>query len=130
MPPCPPRFSCWTRQRRLLMPRQTKPFKRRLKRRLSGAARFSSSPTASILSSTGPCASCLCYLAFLFFASTSSQSCGSHAVSRLLCLAFSDRIMVLDDGNLMEFDTPESLLSNPDSLFAKLVQSAAEAENG
>lgn len=46
------------------------------------------------------------------------------------CFAFSDRIMVLDDGNLMEFDTPENLLSNPDSLFAKLVQSAAEAEDG
>lgn len=36
--------------------------------------------------------------------------------------------MVLDDGHLEEFDTPENLLANPDSLFAKLVQNAAEAE--
>jgi ABC-type multidrug transport system fused ATPase/permease subunit len=34
---------------------------------------------------------------------------------------------VLDDGNLLEFDTPEALLSNPDSRFSELIANAALA---
>ena len=37
----------------------------------------------------------------------------------------SDRIMVLDDGRLAEFDTPARLRGKPDSLFAQLCANAA-----
>ncbi|KAL7751996.1 Mrp-4p [Sorochytrium milnesiophthora] len=36
----------------------------------------------------------------------------------------SDRILVLDQGQVAEFDTPQALLQNPDSAFAKLVRSS------
>lgn len=38
----------------------------------------------------------------------------------------SDRILVLDAGNVVEFDTPEELLKNKNSLFYALVN----ANNG
>lgn len=38
--------------------------------------------------------------------------------------------MVLDEGRLHEFDTPENLLSTPDSLFAQLVLNAATVTEG
>lgn len=38
--------------------------------------------------------------------------------------------MVLDQGELKEFDTPENLLARDDSLFATLVRNAAQAGNG
>eukprot|EP00045_Choanoeca_perplexa_P015068 m.182226 g.182226 ORF g.182226 m.182226 type:complete len:1453 (+) comp16881_c0_seq1:165-4523(+) len=46
---------------------------------------------------------------------------------RLETIVDADRIMVLDDGHLLEFDTPEALLSNPDSRFSELIASAAMA---
>jgi ABC-type proline/glycine betaine transport system ATPase subunit len=33
-----------------------------------------------------------------------------------------DRIMVLSDGKLVEFDTPRNLLSNPEGVFTKMVE--------
>jgi hypothetical protein len=35
--------------------------------------------------------------------------------------------MVLDEGKLMEFDKPETLLAREDSLFSTLVRNAAKA---
>lgn len=36
----------------------------------------------------------------------------------------STRIMVLDQGCLAEFDTPQALINRPDSLFAQMVATA------
>lgn len=36
-----------------------------------------------------------------------------------------DRILVLDDGKVAEFDTPENLLRNKDSLFYQLYSKSA-----
>ena len=41
---------------------------------------------------------------------------------RLRSIIWCDRILVLKDGTLGEFDTPKNLLSNPDSLFSALVK--------
>jgi ABC-type proline/glycine betaine transport system ATPase subunit len=38
-----------------------------------------------------------------------------------------DRIMVLSDGKLVEFDTPRNLLSNPDGVFTKMLEATGEA---
>jgi len=35
-----------------------------------------------------------------------------------------DRVMVLDQGHIAEFDTPNNLLSNPQSIFYSLVKSS------
>lgn len=37
-----------------------------------------------------------------------------------------DRIMVLEAGRLVEFDTPAALLANPVSKFAEMCRSAGE----
>ncbi|KAL7747261.1 hypothetical protein RI367_007314 [Sorochytrium milnesiophthora] len=42
---------------------------------------------------------------------------------RIATIMDSDRILVLDRGQVVEFDTPGNLLQNPESAFAKLVQS-------
>ncbi|KAL7752385.1 hypothetical protein RI367_001919 [Sorochytrium milnesiophthora] len=44
---------------------------------------------------------------------------------RIATIMDSDRILVLDQGQVAEFDTPQALLQNPDSAFAKLVESTA-----
>ncbi|KAL7748651.1 hypothetical protein RI367_006062 [Sorochytrium milnesiophthora] len=43
---------------------------------------------------------------------------------RIATILDSDRILVLDQGQVAEFDTPQALLQNPESAFAKLVESA------
>ncbi|KAL7753938.1 hypothetical protein RI367_000870 [Sorochytrium milnesiophthora] len=43
---------------------------------------------------------------------------------RIATIMDSDRILVLDQGRVAEFDTPQVLLQNPESAFAKLVESA------
>ena len=40
---------------------------------------------------------------------------------RLDTIIFSDKILTMADGHVIEFDTPSELLSNPDSMFCKLV---------
>ncbi|KAL7746688.1 hypothetical protein RI367_007967 [Sorochytrium milnesiophthora] len=42
---------------------------------------------------------------------------------RIATIMDSDRILVLDQGQVAEFDTPQVLLQNPESAFAKLVES-------
>ncbi|KAJ3269278.1 hypothetical protein HDV01_001607 [Terramyces sp. JEL0728] len=57
---------------------------------------------------------------------------GSTVVSiahRLNTIADFDRIMVLEQGEIVEFDTPSSLLQNPESLFSKLVEATGEANS-
>lgn len=38
----------------------------------------------------------------------------------------SDRIMVLSEGRIVEFDTPKNLLANENSLFAKLYKESGK----
>ncbi|KAJ3267835.1 hypothetical protein HDV01_003945, partial [Terramyces sp. JEL0728] len=45
---------------------------------------------------------------------------------RLNTVADFDRILVLDDGESVEFDHPHSLLMNPASLFSQLVQATGK----
>ena len=45
----------------------------------------------------------------------------------LLCVFFSDRILVMDDGVVAEFDTPERLLQNKDGIFTSLVAASHDA---
>ncbi|ORY41910.1 P-loop containing nucleoside triphosphate hydrolase protein [Rhizoclosmatium globosum] len=50
--------------------------------------------------------------------SGSTILCVAH---RLLTIIDYDRVLVLKDGQVSEFDTPDTLLKNPDSLFSDLV---------
>ena len=43
---------------------------------------------------------------------------------RLATISEYDRIMVLDEGRLVEFDAPSVLLQNPNSRYAQMVQAA------
>ena len=42
---------------------------------------------------------------------------------RLQTILDCDRVMVLEQGHVAEFDSPASLSANPDSLFSKLLSS-------
>ena len=41
-----------------------------------------------------------------------------------IVVIYSDRILVMDNGNAVEFDSPERLLQNPEGIFSKLVAAA------
>ena len=43
---------------------------------------------------------------------------------RVQTIVDSDRVLVMDNGRMMEFDTPARLLQNPQSIFARLVRQA------
>ena len=47
---------------------------------------------------------------------------------RLNTIMDSDRILVLDDGRVAEFDSPGNLLANPDSVFSHLEAEARSAD--
>src|SRR5690606_37529001 len=60
----------------------------------------------------------------------SFQNCTVLTIAhRLHTIIDSDRIMVLEKGELKELDTPVKLLSQPDSLFTKLVNDTGPAES-
>ncbi|KAH7568510.1 hypothetical protein JRO89_XS06G0008700 [Xanthoceras sorbifolium] len=46
---------------------------------------------------------------------------------RLNTIIDSDRVLLLDSGRVLEYDTPEELLSNEESAFSKMVQSTGAA---
>ena len=45
---------------------------------------------------------------------------------RLHTIMDSDRILVMDNGSVAEFDSPEHLLQNPEGIFSKLVAAAKD----
>merc|ERR1711907_14831 len=45
---------------------------------------------------------------------------------RLNTIIDSDKILLLDGGEVAEFDSPETLLSNPNSKFAEMVEKARD----
>ena len=48
---------------------------------------------------------------------------------RLATISDYDRIMVLDEGRLVEFDTPANLLQDPNSHYAQMVQASQSSSN-
>ena len=40
----------------------------------------------------------------------------------------SDRVLVLDDGYVAEFDSPQALLEKPDGIFKAMVDKSQEAK--
>ena len=49
---------------------------------------------------------------------------------RLHTIINCDRILLLDNGTVQEFDTPERLLKDPNSAFSKLVEEASRTQGG
>jgi ATP-binding cassette, subfamily C (CFTR/MRP), member 4 len=47
---------------------------------------------------------------------------------RLNTIMDSDRVLVLDDGRIAEFDSPHVLLEKQDGIFRKLVEKSREAK--
>lgn len=47
----------------------------------------------------------------------------------MLCVAVmdSDRVLVLDDGRIAEFDSPKALLQKKDGIFKSMVDKSREA---
>jgi len=43
---------------------------------------------------------------------------------RVQTIVDSDRVLVMDNGRVIEFDTPANLMENPRSTFARLVRQA------
>jgi ABC-type multidrug transport system fused ATPase/permease subunit len=43
---------------------------------------------------------------------------------RVQTIVDSDRVLVMDNGRIIEFDTPKHLMENPKSTFARLVRQA------
>jgi ABC-type multidrug transport system fused ATPase/permease subunit len=43
---------------------------------------------------------------------------------RVQTIVDSDRVLVMDNGRIIEFDTPKNLMENPQSTFARLVRQA------
>ncbi len=43
---------------------------------------------------------------------------------RVQTIVDSDRVLVMDNGRVIEFDTPRNLMENPQSTFARLVRQA------
>ncbi|KNC52272.1 uncharacterized protein AMSG_01099 [Thecamonas trahens ATCC 50062] len=59
---------------------------------------------------------------------TAFASCTILAIAhRIGTVVDSDRVMVLDDGELVEFDTPAALLDNPSGFFTSLVEATGDA---
>lgn len=43
---------------------------------------------------------------------------------RVQTIVDSDRVLVMDNGRIIEFDTPRNLLENPHSIFTRLIHQA------
>lgn len=48
----------------------------------------------------------------------------AHRLETIMC---SDRVLVLEQGALAEFDTPANLLARPDSMFKRVIEAAGVA---
>ncbi|KAJ1850872.1 hypothetical protein LPJ57_007989, partial [Coemansia sp. RSA 486] len=48
---------------------------------------------------------------------------------RLNTIADSDKILVIDGGSVAEFDSPQKLLSNPDSIYSQMVEEARNSNS-
>ena len=54
----------------------------------------------------------------------------TRTAHRLNTIADSDRVMVLADGNIAEFDTPQNLMKKPGGMYRALVAETRSAANG
>ena len=49
---------------------------------------------------------------------------------RLNTIIKSDRVLVLSFGEIMEYDSPQALMADPDSEFSRLLQEIEKEEQG
>nr|XP_054771514.1 ATP-binding cassette sub-family C member 5-like [Lytechinus pictus] len=62
---------------------------------------------------------------------TAFSNCTTLTIAhRLNTVLDSDRILVMDDGRVAEFDTPSTLRSNPNSIFSGMVAAAEAQKDG